>query len=164
MPADVFSRGRQDFGGSFSADAAKVVFSATDLNDGGVGLLTQNLSFNYTQSITRLYEIGSQKTFYVAGRAQGQATMARILGPRPVQLAFYQKYGNGCNAASNNIDCVADTGCAANGADSFTGGVYAFSMRGAVITSIQVTVQAQDMIINESLTMMYIALNLAGVG
>ena len=90
--------------------------------------------------------------------------MARFLGPRPVQLAFYQKYGNVCNAASNNIDIVADTGCAANGADSFTGGVYAFSMRGAVITSIQVTVQAQDMIINESLTMMYFALNLAGVG
>ena len=58
MAADVFSRQGQDFGGSFAADAAKVVFSATDLNDGGVGLLTQSLSFNYTQSITRMYEIG----------------------------------------------------------------------------------------------------------
>jgi hypothetical protein len=162
MAADVFSRQGQDFGGSFAADAAKVVFSATDLNDGGVGLLTQSLSFNYTQSITRMYEIGSQKTFYVAGRAQGQATLARVLGPRPVQLAFYQKYGNVCNAASNNIDFVADTGCQAGGADSFTGGVYAFTLRGAVITSIQVSVQANDMIINESLTLMYIALILSG--
>ena len=151
MAADVFSRQGQDFGGSFAADAAKVVFSATDLNDGGVGLLTQSLSFNYTQSITRMYELGSQKTFYVAGRAQGQATLARVLGPRPVQLAFYQKYGNVCNAASNNIDFVADTGCQTGGADSFTGGVYAFTLRGAVITSIQVSVQANDMIINGKL-------------
>jgi hypothetical protein len=161
MAADVFSRQGQDFGGSFAADAAKVVFSATDLNDGGVGLLTQSLSFNYTQSITRMYEIGSQKTFYVAGRAQGQATLARVLGPRPVQLAFYQKYGNVCNAASNNIDFVADTGCDPSGG-GFTGGVYAFTLRGAVITSIQVSVQANDMIINESLTLMYIALILSG--
>lgn len=161
MTTDIFSRGGQDFGGSFAADAAKVVFSQADVNDGGVGLLTQNLAINYTQQITRLYEIGTQKTFYVVGRAQGQVSMGRVLGPRPVQLGFYQKFGNACNAAENNIDFLADTGCTQTGGQvvNFTEGVYAFGIRNAVITSIGITIAAQDMIINEQLAMLFVALN-----
>jgi len=161
MP-DIYSRTAADFAGSFSADAASIAFSslgAGALVGGGVGLVTQNLSFNYSQQITTLYEIGSNKKFLIAGRTQGQAAIGRLLGPRPVQLEFYRKFGNVCNAASNTIDFRAQTGCQSG--VSLSGGAYAFSLRGCAIQNISVSVAATDMIVNEQLSMMFCSLDLA---
>jgi hypothetical protein len=160
MPTDVFSRGGHDFKGSFAADSAKVVFAGGgDLQAGGVGLLTQNLSVNYTQQITRLYEIGSQNTYYVGGRTQGQATLGRVFGPRALQLGFYQKFGDVCKAADNTINFSLEAGCASGAqADYAKAG---FTIHNAVITSMGFTVQAQDMIINEQVQLMFVALSYA---
>ena len=160
MPTDVFSRGGHDFKGSFSADSAKVVFAGGgDLQAGGVGLLTQNLSVNYTQQITRLYEIGSQNTYYVGGRTQGQATLGRVFGPRALQLGFYQKFGDVCKAADNTIDFSLEAGCASGSQADFE--KAGFTIHNAVITSMGFTVQAQDMIINEQVQLMFVALSYA---
>ena len=153
--ADLFNRGGADFGGSFSADSAAVTFSAGDVNDGGVGLLTQNMQVQYQQQITRMYEIGTQKTFYVVGRAQGTVSMGRVLGPRTVQLSFYQKYGDACKADGNNINFGVGAGCEDGGGSSTD---FNFTLKNCVITSIGFSVAAQDMIINESLQMMFVAL------
>lgn len=163
--SDVFSRSGQDFGGAVAADAARIVFSAPELAGSGVGMITQQTSLNYQQQITRVYEIGSDRTFYIAGRTQGQLSMARILGPRPVQLGFYQKFGNVCNAAENNIDFVADAGCVntSGGTSGFSNGVYAFTIKHAVIVNLGITINAQDMVINEAVALMFTALN-AGRG
>ncbi len=98
MSLDIFSRRALEFGGAFAADSARLEFSldCTYDDDGEegtpevpiitTGLLTQQVSISYSQPITRLYEVGSQKTFYVAGRPQGQANIARILGPGIVMV------------------------------------------------------------------------------
>jgi hypothetical protein len=157
---DVYGRSGQDFGGAVSADAAKIVFAAPDLGGGGVGMLVQQLGLNYQQQVTRVFEVGSDKTFYIVGRTQGQVSMSRILGPRPVQLGFYTKFGNACNASTNNINFVADTGCNnSSGSTSFTNGTYAFTIKFAIIIQLGITVQAQDMVINEQVGMMFAALN-----
>lgn len=160
MTTDVFNRAGQDFGGAVAADAARVVFAAPDLSGGGVGMLVQQLGLNYQQQVTRVFEVGSDKTFYIVGRTQGQVSMARILGPRPVQLGFYTKFGNACNAATNNINFVADAGCPGNnGGTSFSSGTYAFTIKFAVIIQLGITIQAQDMVINEQVGMMFAALD-----
>lgn len=155
--ADIFSRAGQDFMGSFASDAARVAFAGGG-TDGvvGVGLLTQSLSCNYTQAITRLYEIGTNFTYLVAGRTQGQISLGRVLGPRPVQAAFYAKYGNVCNAATNNLNFEATAGCNGVGAT----GTFTFGIKNAVINSIGFSVAAQDMVINEQLAMMFVSLEL----
>jgi len=174
MAADIYSRAGNDFGGAFAADAAKVVFgsdflgagtaTASGTRAGGVGLLTQNLQIQYSQAVTRLYEIGSNATFLVAGRTQGQASMGRVLGPRAVNIAFYTKYGNVCNAGQNNINFEADAGCPENaglyygGGGATASGSYTFIIRYVVITNIGIAVAAQDMIINEQLQLMFISL------
>jgi len=163
MAGDVFSRAGNEFGGAVAADAAKVVFAAPDLDGAGVGMLVQQLSLNYQQQITRVYEIGSDKTFYIAGRTQGQVSMARIMGPRPIQLGFYTKFGNVCNAAQNNIDFVAGAGCASESGGSFQNSSYAFTIKHAVIVNLGITINAQDMVINEAVALMFTALN-AGRG
>jgi len=169
--ADLFDRAGQAFGGSFASDAAKVIFSgagellggASSSGAGGVGLLTQNLQVGYNQQVTRLYEIGTNLTFLVAGRTQGQLSMGRVLGPRPVSTAFYQKYGNVCYAATNNLLVYAQTGCPQGPASGNDGGLAEinFGVKNVVLTSISLTVAAMDMIINEQLSAMFVSLELS---
>jgi hypothetical protein len=164
MALDIYSRAGQDYGGTIAADATRLIFSSGDiLSNGGVGLLTQNVAIQYSQAISRIYEIGTQKTFYVVGRAQGNMSMARILGPRQVQLGFYRKFGNACNAAENNVELTAEASClAVDGTPLTTQGSYSFGIRHLVIVSMGITVGAMDMLVNEQLSMMFIALNAVG--
>ena len=159
MVTDIFGRLPLQFGGAFAADSAVCTFGG--LTGGGVGLLTQNLNFSYTQSITRLYEVGTPATFYIAGRSQGQGQIARVLGPRPVSAEFYAAYGDVCNAALNTLVFTITTGCEPPEVGGTPLGGMIFGLIGVVLTSISISIQAQDMICNENLSMMYIAL-LAG--
>lgn len=162
--ADLFDRAGNDLGGTFASDGAKIVFSGggTGLG-GGVGLLCQQLQVQYQQQITRLYEIGSNYTFLVAGRTQGSLSVARILGPRTVQMAFYGTYGNVCNAATNNLGILLETGCpkGTSGNPGLVGGLgkLALNIKNVVLTSLGLTLTAQDMIINEALQAMFVSLD-----
>ena len=160
--ADLFGRFADAHGGSFAADAAKITFAADPgvLGAGGVGMLTQNLVFNYQQQVNRIYEIGTNLSFYVAGRTQGNLTVGRVLGPRPITVAFYKKYGDVCQAATNHLDIQMSAGCTTVG--SFNQN-YNFSMKYCVIVSIGVSVNAQDTMISEQLQMMFGSLGMQGV-
>jgi hypothetical protein len=168
--ADIFNGQGSTFGGSFSADSAQVAFSTGGAAgapaglSGGVGLLTQTIQFNYAQQITRLYEIGSNATFLVAGRTQGSLSLGRVLGPRQVQTQFYANYGNVCNAANNNITVSLQAGCTTGTASSGVGtqGTLAFLIQNVVIVSMGLTVAAEQMIVNENLQAMFVSLNLQG--
>lgn len=183
--ADIFGRRSMEFGGAFSADAAQIAFSFSNPNvgtveRGGVGLLTQQLNFTYQQQITRLYEIGSQRTFYIAGRPQGQAQLSRVAGPREITMAFYYKFGNVCCAKDNILQFRAAAMCFPAGQGTTTesdvahiaaalrnsqapnlgssGTALNLKMTGVVITSIGFTVQAENMVINEQVQCMFVAL------
>ncbi len=158
---DIYGRFSNSFGGAFAADSAKLTF-ADGVNNlvgaGGVGLLTQQLSFSYNQAISRLYELGSNNAFYVAGRTQGSISIGRVLGPRPVSLAFYKKYGSVCHASTNNLNLSMATECEPSAAKPD----YGWKLLFCVITSIAVSVNAQDMLVNEQLQLMFASLNLGG--
>lgn len=165
MATDVYGRGGQNFGGAIAADAARVVFSTgTDgagVNDPNPGMLVQQLRINYQQQVTRVFEIGTDKTYYVVGRTQGQSEMARIMGPRPIQLGFYTQFGNACLAASNNINFLAEAGCTniSGARTGLSGQAYSFTIKAAVIINLGVQIGAQDMVINEQVQLMFTALN-----
>jgi hypothetical protein len=160
--ADIFNRTGETFGGSFSADGAKVVFASGGSGGGlagGVGLLSQQVQIGYSQQIMRYYEIGSNYTFLVAGRSDGQFSMARILGPRPVQTQFYRNYGDVCNAANNNLNFQLTAGCGAG--NNTTAGSLSYLVKNVVLTSISLSVGAQDMVINEQVAAKFVAYDLA---
>lgn len=172
--SDVFNRRTLQFGGSFSADAASINFSTNSaLFQAGVGLVTQSLQISYQQPITRLYEVGTNLTYYIAGRPQGMMSMARILGPGSVTAQFYRSFGDVCLANANHLVFDVATGCQPGGA----GGVGAFGSsavnagvgsggstrmyflaNNVLIQSMGLSVGAQDMIINEQLSMMFSSL------
>jgi hypothetical protein len=160
VATDIFNRDTNAYGGSFSADSVFVSFpvglGGTITGLGAVGLLLQNLNMGYRQNIVRLYEIGSAFHFLVAGRTQGQFGAQRVLGPRPISLAFYAKFGDVCQAATNIIDLILATGCDPNAGP--VSNQVDYQPRYCVIDQLGVTMQAQDAIVNESINMMFCSL------
>lgn len=164
MP-DVFQRTVSQFGGSFSADSARLEF-----RDGlSAGLLVQNMSLQYAQNITRLYEVGERKIYYVGGRTQGTATLARVIGPRSLLSSYYSLYGDVCKAAGNLMIFSLSNQCegqstqqGANAALLGSTGKYTASY--CVITTIGIAVAAADMVVNEQSSMMFSSLEYSEAG
>jgi hypothetical protein len=141
--ASVFAGG-QTHNGGFRADQLTLTFGGTDV----AGFLVQNVQFTYTQQVTLLYEIGSAFVYYVGGRAQGQATLSRVVGPSQLAGTFISQFNDLCEPA--DIDFDASAGC-----DS--GGPH-YTLEDAVLTTISLSVTAQDVVINEQLQFMFINL------
>jgi hypothetical protein len=153
MP-DIFNRSTDTYGGSFAADQAKVTFPALAGGAGAeVGLLVQNLSANYTQQITRFYEVGSSAIYLVGGRTAGQASMGRLVGPKKIAKEFYSTYGDVCRARTNTLHFSAVTGC--DSADGSGVARTSYTAHFVVITTIALSLGVQDMVISEQLQMMF---------
>lgn len=75
---------------SFSVERAVATWST--VSPPGTALLTQNVLIRWSQEISRVYEIGSRRTFLVAGRPRMNWAATRITGPRSVSVRFYQTY------------------------------------------------------------------------
>jgi hypothetical protein len=120
------------------------------------GLLTQQLGVQYQQPITRLYEVGTQKTYYVAGRPQGSANIARILGPGTVMAELYECLGDVCKADKNDLCFCVEANCLGNSEQPFN--AMSLCIKNVVLQSLGFSVQAQDMIINEQMSLFFTAL------
>jgi len=143
MPA-VFS-GAQTHNGGFRADQVSLQFGGTDVN----GFLVQQVQFSYAQQVSTLYEIGSSNVYYVGGRAQGSASLARVVGPSPLAGDFITRFNDLCSPQDINFD--ASAGCEAGGTE--------YTLEDAVLTTLGVTVTAQDVVVNESLQFIFVNLN-----
>lgn len=164
--SDIFNRNTDFFGGSFAADQGFVTFPR--LLDGAnavgadVGLLIQRLAMSYQQQVTRLYEVGRPAIYYIGGRTTGNAGIDRVVGPRSIANAFYQTYGDICQARSNSLDFTITNGCGETGTPqsgtNFGLGFVSYVAHFVIITTVGVNVAAADMIINESVQMMFSSL------
>ena len=151
MATDVFGR-TVTWGGAFSADGASVSFAGF----GDTGLLIQQITYNYQQNITRLYEVAGAKVYLVAGRTQGTCQVARVIGPALIGSSFYSTYGDVCDAASNSIVLTLNTGCGTQSLQTQT-----VTMNNVVITAVNGSVRAEDMVITEQMTLMFLYLTVA---
>jgi len=139
--ADIFNR-EAIVGEPFSADDSELLFVGGDSQT----MVVQSLNINYEQTITRLWEVGSSKQYFVSGHQQGTATMARVVGPKPVAGAFMEQYGDVCNIQSNHVTFVVKGDCSVKGGR--------IKVTGVVITSVSYAIRAQDMVVNETVNML----------
>lgn len=175
--AAIFERQKTQFAGAFASDVAALTIAGTPTNVG----IVQNVNMSFSQQVARIYDVsnggssgaagGVVPVFYVGGRTQGQGTIARILGPQSGALCdFYSKMGNvcspqdfsfafagGCDAAAGNSKPAPFKN--AIGAGNFNKVTY--SITGALMTSLSVTVGSQDMLVNENITLMFANLTCA---
>jgi len=139
----------QTFHGGFRADNLKLKLQNVKVD----GMVIQNVQFSFTQQVTLLYEIGGGKNYvyYVGGRAQGNATIARIIGPSEAQAAFLREYGDLCKPKKIRFD--ASAGCP-DGEPPVNGGME-YNLMACVLTTVAVSVNANDVVINEQLQFMF---------
>ena len=147
---DIFSRS-VSLGGVFTADGATLSFDQM-----AEGLLTQTVSWGYQQQITRIYEVASADVYLVAGRTQGNAQIDRVMGPTALAEAFFETYGDVCNAATNTLSFSAESGCPGDDNDSVT-----ITLNNIVIESYSGSVQAQQMVVGEQMKMIFLSLDYA---
>lgn len=144
MGNDIYNR-VVDLGTPYAADATRLLLE--DL--GGDDLLVQNFSAQYQQNITRLWEVGSSKTYFIAGRTEGQIQIKRVLGGKGVSQNFIKKFGDVCEIESHHISIKMGMECRAAQNDT------KLTFEGVVITSVAYSVAAADMIINEDISMLF---------
>ncbi len=149
--ADVFKRSVA-FGDAISADGVKVTFQ-----DFQVGMLVQNIQLQYSQQISRIFEISSNKQYYVIGRPSGNLSMARIVGPNTVTKTFMEQFGDACNATKNTIHLQAAAGCVPDATNAKKG--ISYTAGNCVINNMGISLQANDMLINESFGLMFVGLS-----
>ncbi len=158
----IYNRQQTAHEGSFSSDLAALSIAG----DAAVGLgIVQNVQLSFSQSVARIYDVsnGGGKlgkaggapgnivpVYYVGGRTNGQGTLARVLGPSSATLcAFYEKMGDVC--APQNLTFTMSAQCSA----ASTGSKVTYSVQDAVMTNMGVSIGAQDMIVNENVTLMF---------
>jgi len=145
---DIFGR-TVDIGTPMSADGVRLI-----VGDMGEDMLVQQVSTQYQQNVNRLWEVGSPKTYFIAGRTQGQMQIRRVLGPKNgVSQGFIKKYGNVCNLQGNSLALAMVATCAS--CDTPLNPKPSVKLSGVCLTSVGYAVAAVDMIINEDLTLLF---------
>ena len=148
MPG-VYARQDTMFQGSFASDSAVLKLKGVEMG------IVQNAQIQFAQSIARIYDVGNSglnkqaAVWYVGGRTQGQATLARVLGPASKGLgAFYTKIGDVCKAKDNSLTFTFLAGCESSANTTYT-------LTAAVMVNVGISVSAQDMIVNENVSLMF---------
>ena len=144
---NIFNRGGSKFGGAVSADACQFTFTG-----GHAGLLTQNMQIRATRDVSRLWEIGSNYTYYVGGRAAGTFGLARIVGPVPLSKAFFDRFTDVCRAEDNVINISGVVGCSPT--DGLRG-AYDAALANVVIVDFGINISMNDMVLNQNISGMF---------
>lgn len=135
-----------------------IPFGVEQTNNGGVKaenvILTvggqdvavaQQFQFTLTRNVNLLYEIGTNKTYYVGNRRQGQGTLQRVVAGASGFAGLMTQLGDLCNPT----DCqLGGWGC--------TGGGVAYTLKKALATALGATVTANDVVITESINLIFI--------
>lgn len=159
----IYARQNTKWRASFASDFAVLSLAGDTLKLGVV----QSLQLQFSQQIARIYDIGNGGSkggvagvgnevpvYYVGGRTAGSATLARVLGPDSGDLCeFYTRMGNVC--VPQDLTFTLEGGCNAASASA------AYTISGAVMNNVGTAVNAQDMIVNESISLMFANLDCA---
>ena len=149
--ADVFKRTELNFGGAFAADKGLIT-----PNKGLTGVMMQNLSLNYSQNVTRIYEIGkvneTPHVYYIGGRSQGTMQAAHVIGPKLAMKEYYENFSDVCEAETNDIEIKLTKADCRPGGGAKT---ISYKAKYCVLIQIGMSVSAQDLVINENSQLMF---------
>lgn len=148
---NIFGRDGGNIKAAFSADS--VSLQVGDIGGDGHDLIVQNLRVQYTQQVSKIYDLSANNgadAYYVAGRAEGQASMQKVIGPTTALKDFYEEYGDPCAVAgeggtNKNISLVGKFGCTAGS----TGDETKITLIQPIVVSFGMSVSANDVLITE---------------
>ena len=155
MAGPVFKSAGQVAAGTFSAQKGGMT---TD--DGqALGIVT-NCNIQFSQQVNRIFDmntdnkVGDQSPmYYIGGRAQGQLTIGRVLGPQGSPCAFYEKFGDVCSIQKSLALTFHGGKGTAN--DTCPTTPIEFTVKQPLLTNMGITQNSNDNIVNENVTLMF---------
>lgn len=116
---------------------------------GGAGnalSLIQNLQVSHQQPVQNLFEVGSNRRYYVVGKASGTFSASQILGFGPSVLNQVTRLADPCVANRTLTVAFPNSFCAPNGGAA--GSALTLSLAGVLLQSVGFSVSAQDNLVN----------------
>lgn len=154
--ADIFGRANSGMGGAFTSALAQINLAGSGLAN---KLLIAGLQATYSQDIQRIFELESDKAYFVIGRPQGQGTIRAVFGPKAVSQAAYAALADPCQA--HNITFQSNDATCVPGSGGMTGGGWSRTLNNCILNSIDFNVDAQQMLINENLGFVFATMSVA---
>lgn len=144
MP-DIFGR-KLEYGGGFQPEGTTVNFSGIT-----GGAIVRNISIGYEQAMSRIWDLGTGKCFFIAGHTNGTWGLGKIAGPGAsiAALAGYNVCAPG-TLSFNGQNGLCDA--AANGE---------YHLHNVITAQVNVSVNSDDMIINEGVGGTFLSLSAA---
>lgn len=154
--ADIFGRANSGFGGAFTSALAQLNISGDGATIGK--LLITNLNATYNQPISRIYEIATDKAYFVVGRPDGNGSIGSVFGPKVYSQAAYARLADPCQ--TNNLELKSDGDASCNAVGEPTGGGWGRRLTHVILQTLGFQVNAQDMLINENVSFQFATLEI----
>ena len=153
MP-DFFGRTPQTVGQGIGVDGAVITFNDTSGGTTtGLKILVTGLTVNYTQQMSRAYDITKSNVHLIQGRPTGNGRMDSIAGVRRLVAGFMQRYGNVCTIQENKLNLAFATKC-----DTDVGEGEDYTISGVLVNGVNMAVQGETMVVQQQLTFEFISL------
>jgi len=112
--------------------------------------LVQNLQVTHQQPVQPLFEVGTNKRFFVVGKAGGTFTIGQVLGFGNEALDGITELANPC-IGNRKLDLVVPNSyCTVN--NNKNGGSLSLSLKGVLLQQVGFSVAAQDNLINSNIS------------
>jgi hypothetical protein len=149
--AKIFTDSTVSFGGGIKfGDGFKLAISSNSGNQDVSGIIAQNIDIQTSRPITPIYDLTSNKVYYVTGRPTVQTSIQRVCGTRGIIGAFYDKLGDVCNMAENNVNLQLPDNCTTGSSETVTGTTFnKIIVKLCVLTDVQFSCNTGNYVISE---------------
>ena len=150
MATSIFGENsKTTYGGAFRTTSATngVTFGA---GAGKPVSLIQNMQVSNQQPVQNLFEVGSNKRYYVIGKASGTFSISQILGFGTAVLSNVTALADPCTAAGGRTMTVTFPNSYCDGKKT-TGGELTLKLEGVLLQSMGFSTQAQDNLISSQI-------------
>lgn len=151
MPSIFGKNSEAEYGGAFrtvgkAQGGTGVTFGGIA---GGVSLI-QNMQVSHQQPVQNLFEVGSNKRYYVIGKSSGTFSISQILGFGPTVLSNVTALADPCSVPGGRILTISfpNSYCTGAEAKNAKGGSLTLTLKGVLLQSMGFSTQAQDNLIS----------------
>lgn len=136
-------------GGIFKGTKVEITLGGSGLK----GAMAQNINISYSRNVTRVWELGSDDTYYIIGHTEGQASMARIVAKKNEDIL--DVLGDACTAKDKTLKLTSTAnGCEANDTLSLT-------LSGPMLTSRGFSMDVGQFVMSSTAALMFAGLEKA---
>lgn len=154
MAEDVF-QAKGAVGGVFKGTLVAIVIGG---QQAAKGSLVQRINVSYQRGVNRIWELGSQDTYYILGHTQGNAGMDRIIGRADSDIL--DRLSDACTSINQVIN-LAGAGPALGGERPCPNSEIEFDLTigGPILTGRSFSVTSDNFLVTEQASMMFASLS-----